>query len=113
MYGARFARQAPQQLLPGVPAGLCLYFIASSLWGLIERWLLSRHKEKLAAADGGAELIPSAEPPKSGPRGDEKPKSGLAQLWGQLQEAADREKGTGGGPLRNTGKDASRKPKKR
>lgn len=32
-----------------VPSGLCLYFIASSLWGIAERKVLDRHKQKLAA----------------------------------------------------------------
>ena len=36
-----------------VPAGLCLYFIASSLWGMGERKLLDVHKNP-AAADGGS-----------------------------------------------------------
>ncbi|WP_166820597.1 membrane protein insertase YidC [Thalassoroseus pseudoceratinae] len=35
-----------------VPAGLCLYFIASSLWGMGERKLLDVHKNP-ATADGG------------------------------------------------------------
>ncbi|MEZ6056709.1 MAG: membrane protein insertase YidC [Planctomycetaceae bacterium] len=33
-----------------VPAGLCLYFIASSLWGICERKVLDLQKVKLAAA---------------------------------------------------------------
>jgi YidC/Oxa1 family membrane protein insertase len=33
-----------------VPAGLCVYFIASSLWGIAERKLLDRHKRALEAA---------------------------------------------------------------
>ncbi|MFV0445944.1 MAG: membrane protein insertase YidC [Planctomycetaceae bacterium] len=33
-----------------VPAGLCVYFIASSLWGICERKLLDRHKKALEAA---------------------------------------------------------------
>lgn len=98
-----------------VPAGLCLYFIASSLWGIIERWLLSRHKETLAATTGGAELIIPAGDSNRTTKNDDKPKpkSGLALLWGNLQDAADREKGSGGGTVRNSGKDTSRKPKKR
>lgn len=98
-----------------VPAGLCLYFIASSLWGIIERWLLSRHKETLAATADGAELIIPASDSNRTTKNDDKPKpkSGLALLWGNLQDAADREKGSGGGTVRNSGNDTSRKPKKR
>jgi YidC/Oxa1 family membrane protein insertase len=40
-----------------VPAGLCVYFIASSLWGICERKLLDRHRKTLELAgvlnDGG------------------------------------------------------------
>jgi membrane protein insertase Oxa1/YidC/SpoIIIJ len=32
-----------------VPAGLCIYFITSSLWGICERKLLPKSKPKLAA----------------------------------------------------------------
>lgn len=32
-------------------AGLCLYFICSTLWGLMERWLLKRKKAAAATAD--------------------------------------------------------------
>ncbi|MEZ6065688.1 MAG: YidC/Oxa1 family membrane protein insertase [Planctomycetaceae bacterium] len=35
-----------------VPAGLCVYFIASSLWGICERKLLDRHRKTLEAAGG-------------------------------------------------------------
>jgi YidC/Oxa1 family membrane protein insertase len=33
-----------------VPAGLCVYFIASSAWGICERKILDKHKLKLEAA---------------------------------------------------------------
>lgn len=42
-----------------VAAGLCIYFIASSLWGLAERKLLPKKKPALAAATG-----PAMPPPK-------------------------------------------------
>jgi len=45
-----------------VPAGLCLYFITSSLWGIIERKLLPKpvlDTEKLALADGGSLNAPT------------------------------------------------------
>jgi len=35
-----------------MPAGLNIYFIASSFWGIAERKLLDKHKAKLAAAEG-------------------------------------------------------------
>ena len=45
-----------------VPAGLCLYFITSSLWGIIERKLLPKpvlDTDKLALADGDSISGPS------------------------------------------------------
>jgi YidC/Oxa1 family membrane protein insertase len=37
-----------------VPAGLCIYFITSSLWGICERKLLPKSKPKgTNGADGG------------------------------------------------------------
>ena len=38
-----------------VPAGLCIYFITSSLWGICERKLLPKSKPKDAAATGSDE----------------------------------------------------------
>lgn len=35
-----------------VPAGLCLYFIASSLWGVAERTLLAKHKPVYVPVEG-------------------------------------------------------------
>lgn len=44
-----------------VPSGLCLYFIASSLWGICERKVLDRHKQKLAtAAEAGGPIVTTA-----------------------------------------------------
>src|SRR5690606_26138920 len=36
-----------------VPAGLCIYFIASSAWGMAERKLLDKHKTPPPATDDG------------------------------------------------------------
>ncbi len=76
-----------------VPAGLCVYFIASSLWGMGERKLLP--KAKLAAV---------VEPPPAGPTsGRRKPpdsddgdegsggKTRGGGLWGMLLKAAEKE----------------------
>jgi YidC/Oxa1 family membrane protein insertase len=45
-----------------VPAGLCLYFITSSLWGICERKLLPKSKPKEAGGDGGG--VPAKLPAK-------------------------------------------------
>jgi YidC/Oxa1 family membrane protein insertase len=46
-----------------VASGLCVYFIASSLWGICERKLLPKAKPKSDSAGGGV-VLPSA--PSSG-----------------------------------------------
>ncbi len=55
-----------------VPAGLCVYFIASSLWGMGERKLLDRRKLTMKPSTG-----PSSNPKKSG------------GLWSRILAAAD------------------------
>jgi membrane protein insertase Oxa1/YidC/SpoIIIJ len=59
-----------------VAAGLCVYFIASGLWGLAERKLLP--KRKLATAVSGADDGPGkgAKQPKPRPGGKPGPKKG-------------------------------------
>ncbi len=42
-----------------VPAGLCVYFIASSLWGIAERKLLDKHKLALEAARAAGDGSPT------------------------------------------------------
>ncbi len=47
-----------------VPAGLCLYFITSSLWGIIERKLLPKpvlDTDKLGLTDGSSDSLTKAE----------------------------------------------------
>jgi YidC/Oxa1 family membrane protein insertase len=64
-----------------VASGLCLYFIASSLWGIAERKLLPKTQSAAAAAGGaaGAAEGPAAKGPrdsgpKTGPNGRAAPK---------------------------------------
>ncbi len=53
-----------------VPCGLCLYFIASSLWGIAERlWLPKTLPAGAAAAPAGRTIDVSATPVKAGPNG--------------------------------------------
>ena len=71
-----------------VPAGLCVYFIASSLWGMCERKILNRLKPHLFDPNA----VPP--PPSDGP-GDPKKKpvveTTLAKkgFWDTLQQMAD------------------------
>lgn len=76
-----------------VPAGLCVYFIASSLWGIAERKLLDRHKQALeaqraASGAGPAEAGGGGPPPEPPPP----PQPRQPGLWARLLEAADRAK---------------------
>jgi YidC/Oxa1 family membrane protein insertase len=54
-----------------VPAGLCIYFITSSLWGIAERKLLPKSQLKNAGDDGGSVAKPPAKP--ASPNGSAKP----------------------------------------
>ncbi len=58
-----------------VPAGLCLYFITSSLWGICERKLLPKSKPKEASDTGGSSGVPAKLPSKpASPNGAAKDK---------------------------------------
>ncbi|MBW3539080.1 MAG: YidC/Oxa1 family insertase periplasmic-domain containing protein [Planctomycetes bacterium] len=75
-----------------VPAGLCVYFIASSLWGLGERKLLDRVKSTTPspreAGDTGGTDQPGrpAKPAPQGGNGTHKKKEGF---WAKLMDAAE------------------------
>ncbi|MCA9118983.1 MAG: YidC/Oxa1 family insertase periplasmic-domain containing protein [Planctomycetaceae bacterium] len=57
-----------------VASGLCLYFIASSLWGIAERKLVPKPKVSLSAGSGGGNPPPKKIPP-SGSNGVEEKKA--------------------------------------
>jgi YidC/Oxa1 family membrane protein insertase len=75
-----------------VPAGLCVYFIASSLWGICERKLLDRHKRVLEAR---GVLTEPAKTVDSAPKPPREP--GFIQ---KLLEAADQAKNQTNGKSR-------------
>jgi YidC/Oxa1 family membrane protein insertase len=52
-----------------VPAGLCIYFITSSLWGICERKLLPKPKAADADSGGGKELVEKRPPRKPSDNG--------------------------------------------
>ncbi|HMC10680.1 MAG TPA: membrane protein insertase YidC, partial [Pirellulaceae bacterium] len=73
-----------------VPAGLCVYFIASSLWGMAERKLLP--KPKPGAATPPASDPPSGRRKKNDPDDDDNGGSGGGGgLWSMLLKAAEKE----------------------
>jgi YidC/Oxa1 family membrane protein insertase len=67
-----------------VPAGLCIYFITSSLWGICERKLLPKTQPKAAGAagsgpagggGGGGGILSGLTRKPTGPNGSSKPLS--------------------------------------
>lgn len=83
-----------------VPSGLCIYFITSSLWSLVERKLIKRATPQTAlAVDGGGaggNLEASSEPVKPKPSPTkrnrepipEKPKSRFQEMVQMLEKPA-------------------------
>jgi YidC/Oxa1 family membrane protein insertase len=64
-----------------VAAGLCVYFICSSIWGMIERKLIPKNV-----------VLPDDPPPGSGPKDREKPKPAAPKGWLGKKMAGWREK---------------------
>lgn len=110
------------------PAGLCLYFIASSLWGLTERTLLKRMTARKEAqeeeAKAAGESLPSRlkneikssdsnngsnGAQKNGTAEAEKPPGFFKRIWLEAQEAAANANETG--TVRNA--DVKKKDKKK
>lgn len=111
-------------------AGLCVYFICSTLWGLTERWLLKRKKKAVAndpLAMPSPTLVTSANKPVAPPKPPgffEKVKQGLLEKLEEAQKQAE-SKGQqiinnpqqkppqGGPPAPGTNGTGKRKKKKR
>jgi YidC/Oxa1 family membrane protein insertase len=74
-----------------VPAGLCLYFIATNIWSMTERTIFER-KAKAAALNGPPDsgTVPPSKGPETKPAEPATP-SKLAEWWTRLQEAADKD----------------------
>ena len=73
-----------------VPAGLCIYFITSSLWGIIERKMLPKPKlsdAKLAELGAGAGDV--VEGSVAGSGGSEKPKKEGGSWLDRMKEAIE------------------------
>jgi len=97
-----------------VPAGLCVYFIASSLWGMGERKLLDLKKknEKPGGSDDGDE--PPSAPRKPTPDGNKKEQgTGLwAKLVASAEQAAQQSKSEAKRPVAGGQNGAKRSGKK-
>lgn len=82
-------------LFYSVPAGLCLYFISSSLWGLTERQLLKKfgHIEEKARADISRPRGGGTGPEGGGGKSPKRPDSSKPPgLFERILEAADQAK---------------------
>jgi YidC/Oxa1 family membrane protein insertase len=67
-----------------VPAGLSLYFICSTLWGVTERKLLPKKKPSTGGPSGSGNGALIGDKPQPGPRGKSKPKEeepGRLRAW--------------------------------
>jgi YidC/Oxa1 family membrane protein insertase len=67
-----------------VPAGLSLYFICSTLWGVTERKLLPKKKPSTGGPSGSGNGALIGDKPQPGPRGKLKPKEeepGRLRAW--------------------------------
>ena len=76
-----------------VPSGLCLYFIATNIWSMTERWLLERKAKaaSLAAANAppGSQLDNNANTSKMAPPPPKQ--SVFSKWWYSMVEAADKD----------------------
>jgi YidC/Oxa1 family membrane protein insertase len=72
-----------------VPAGLCVYFIASSLWGMAERKLLPKAKPGAVADSPSGDS--SSDRSKKRDDDDSEDKRGGGGLWDMLLRAAEKE----------------------
>ena len=73
-----------------LPAGLCVYFIVSSAWGITEKLLLPK-KKPVGAGSAADPIVIPADPPVRRPSGKEEPAEEVAGgLWATLLKAAQK-----------------------
>jgi YidC/Oxa1 family membrane protein insertase len=100
-----------------VPSGLCIYFIASSMWGIGERKLLDLKKKEEASGRADAPGSEKGGPGGPGPEpGSDKPKGFFGKLMAMADEAAQAKARANGNPpggkSGNNGKNSGRKGRK-
>ena len=85
-----------------VPSGLCLYFIATNVWSMTERWVFERLKRKSSNSESNDVTVstgststaysgkPASGKPASGKPDKEPSKpTALGGIWDRLQQSAD------------------------
>ena len=79
-----------------VPSGLCLYFIATNVWSMTERWLFEHFKKRNPAEtdsfETSIELTGPGSPGKNEKEKEADKPSKLGGLWERLQQTADNER---------------------
>lgn len=104
-----------------VPSGLCLYFIATNIWSMTERWIFDKWKKTPPVDESSVESItpPSnplvttrTEKSREKAKEPEKP-SVLGSWWEKMQQAADEQRSASRQLDRNTSNRDDRKKKKR
>lgn len=102
-----------------MPAGLCLYFVATSVWSLGERKLLDLVTSKSGGTEGPAEPaeVPAqAGKKKAAARKNQKPQKKSDGLWAKLLEAAEaaqEQRADGKAASGKNAKNAGRRKKKK
>lgn len=107
-----------------VAAGLAVYFIVSTLWGLMERALISKPKDKPDASGTAAELPPKGGSPNGAPakppglfgRMKDAMRKRMEELQKQAEEQSSRQVRNAPGrqePIRNPDRPGDRKKKKK
>ncbi len=76
-----------------VPSGLCIYFVTSSLWSLVERKLVKRFTPPTTGAAGGATASSESAPPANNDAAE--PKTGPSKKKRRGGEDSGKEKPTG------------------
>ncbi len=71
-----------------VPSGLCLYFIATNIWSMTERWLFEHLKKNKPVIEVGPVTSLATQPNAPGKKEEEKP-SVIGGIWDRLQKSAD------------------------
>ncbi len=77
-----------------VPAGLCIYFIASSVWGMVERWILNKLSKNQASQPAAEKKTVTTTSPAEDDAADSSsssPAARLGELWNRMQQAADKD----------------------
>jgi YidC/Oxa1 family membrane protein insertase len=93
------------------PAGLCLYFICSSLWGLMERKLIKKpviNATNIKTSSAPQPLASRFQPPEP-----EAPKGFMGRLFARVEEMQKQADAQNARQIRNEPQDGGKKKKKR